>query len=62
MSPVLQLRLLADECIARLVLVPGPSMGLEETLGKAAPPSQEHGHGHSHSFTIPARPGWPSSV
>lgn len=60
MSPVLQLRLLADECIAKLVLVPDPSKGLEDILGKAAPPSQEHGHGHS--FTIPARPGWPSSV
>lgn len=60
MSPVLQLRLSADECIAKLVLVPGPSTGLEKTPGKTAPPSQKHGHGHS--FTILARPSWPSGV
>ena len=60
MSPVPQPRLSADECIAELVLVPGPGTGLEETPGKAAPPSQEHGHRHGSS--VPAHPGWPSGV
>lgn len=52
-SPNSQLKLSADQCVAQLVLVPGPSAGLEVTPGKAAPRSQEHGH--RHGFSIPTR-------
>lgn len=47
MRPVLQPRLSAVERVAEPVLVSAPSAGLEETTGKAAPPSREHGHGFS---------------
>lgn len=52
-SPSSQLKLAADQCVAQLVLVPGPSTGLEVTPGKAAPQSQEHGL--RHGFSVPAR-------